>query len=229
MDIDEQNKKIAAAKAVLEAKIAVCHETYDKLTKHLKTVLEKNIDTEYVNVSRVSTEYACLSMKDSNHTIDLHYLKPWGNEARKLDINFGCFGSFDKNDKHAIRYCEVLGHVAGIMAQLEHELLFTDEAKAMFAKHAHAADEVYAASREIEKLEHELKAYNDSVARDEILAKIKPGLKVVVKKATSWRSEIVKTIEHITAKNILFTENYGRRTPKDELVRNLLDGSWKIA
>ena len=62
----------------------------------------------------------------------------------------------------------------------------------------------------------------------EIASKIVVGAKVVVRKKSDWRSEIAKTIEHVTEKNVLFKEDYGKRTKKDELISNILSNRWEL-
>ena len=43
------------------------------------------------------------------------------------------------------------------------------------------------------------------------------------------RNVLEANIEHITEKNILFKEDYGKRTKKDELIENILSNKWEIA
>ena len=230
MDVSLQNAKIEEARKIVEDKYNILHEAHKNLIAYLKNVLEKNIDTKHVCVSTISDEHASLKIIGSNHDFDLYYYYPWGdNKTRKLQMNFGCFGSFGKDDASARMYCEALGHVAGIMDFLEHEMLFTDEAKKLFDARKNAMNDSYRADSVLNSLENELKVYVRDIKKSEVLAKVKVGVKVIVAKATSWRKEVVKTIDHITTKNILFAENYGHRTSKDELVNNLLSGKWEIA
>lgn len=229
MDISLQNAKIEEARKIAADKHNILHEAHMNLIAYLKNVLEKNIDTKRVCVSYVSDEHATLNIIGSRHDIDLYYYHLWGKGKCKLEMNFGCFGSFGKDDASARTYCETLGHIAGIMDFLEHEMLFTDEAKKLFDVRHNAMNDSYKADDVLNSLENELKAYELDVKKNEILAKVKVGVKVVVAKATQWRNAIVNTIDHITAKNICFAEDYGHRTSKDELVNNLLSGKWEIA
>lgn len=107
-------------------------------------------------------------------------------------------------------------------------MLKTDKANKLFAAHDAVSAEEWKARSKFEDLEQELKAYEQNLKRDEIISKIKLGTKVIVRKPTKWMNEVVKTVSHITGKNILFTEDYGKRTPKDELVSNLMSGKWEI-
>ena len=232
MDINLQNAKIEEARKIAIDKHNILHEAHMNLITYLKHTLEKNIDTKRVCVDTVSDEHASLKIIGSNHGFDLYYYHPWACETgktRKLVMNFGCFGSFSTDDASARTYCETLGHIAGIMDFLEHEMLFADEAKKLFDARHNAMNDSYKADDVLNSLENELKAYEDDIKKSEILANVKVGLKVLVYKATAWRKEIVKTIDHVTAKNILFAEDYGHRTSKDELVNNLLSGKWEIA
>lgn len=229
MDVELQKEKISQAKAVLEEKHKACVETYSRLKEHLTHVLEKNIDLEHVKVQRISNESAELNIIGSNHSIDLYFYSSWnGGKTRRLEINFGCFGSFDKDDHYAVKYCETLGHVASILPQLEEEMLKTDEAKKLFAEHNVVSSEEWEARSKFEDLKRQLKAYEQNLKRDEILSQLKPGVKVIVKKPSQWIREVVKTVDHITGKNILFIEDYGRRTSKDEIVSNLITGKWEL-
>lgn len=232
MDINLQNAKIEEARRIAADKHNILHEAHMNLIAYLKNVLEKNIDTKHVCVSYVSDDSASLKIIGSNHDFSLYYYHPWGCEkgkTRKLEMNFGCFGSFGKDDASARTYCETLGHIAGIMDFLEHEMLFTDEAKKLFDARHNAMNDSYKADDVLNSLENELKAYELDVKKNEILAKVKVGVKVVVVKATQWRNAIVNTIDRVTAKSICFAEDYGHRTSKDELVNNLLSGKWEIA
>lgn len=229
MNANEQLEKINAAKERYSTASAACKKAYDKLIAHLKSVIEKNIDTTKVKVSNIHADGATLVVIGSNHDISLYFYKPYNNEKRKLEINFGCFGSFSKDDVHAVTYCETLGHVARIMNVLEHELLFSDESKKLFEEHdalARAANDI---RYEIERLERELDDYDRTLRENEISQSIKEGLKIVVRQATHWHNEVVKTIDHVMPKTIIFVEDYGRRTSKDEVIRNLLSRKWSIA
>lgn len=228
MDINEQAQKIASAKAELEAKNIAAHEMYNRLVRNVREILEKNICLEHAKVINVSSERAEIQINGSSHSIDLFYYDPWYNEKRKLEMNFGCFGSFDVNDTCAIHYCEVLGHLAGVMKQLEHELVFSEKSKALFDEHRAATDERYKAKCKVETLENELKNYSNELKKNGIIAKIRPGLKIVVRKATAWRDVCIKTVDHVMNKNITFTEDYGRRTSKDVLVDKIIRGEWTI-
>lgn len=229
MNANEQLEKINAAKERYSLAFIARKEAYDKLIAHLKSVIEKNIDTTKVKVSTIRNDNATLAIIGSNHDISLYFYEPWGEEKRKLEINFGCFGSFSKDDVHAITYCETLGHVAGIMSILEHELLFSDESKKLFEEYDALDNAANDIRYEIERLERELNDYNQTLRKNEISQSIKEGLKIVVRKATHWHSEVIKTIDRVMPKNIAFVEDYGKRISKDEVINNLLSRKWSIA
>lgn len=215
---------ISALKSELVAKNEVRAKAYDALVAHIKNVLEANIDTKVAEVSRSTDSTAEIKIKDDKHYhyFEIYYHKGFGNETRKLKLNFGCFGSFSSDDVCAVNYCEVLGHVAGILGFLEEHLLKSPKAKALFDAYDNASSEVWNAQHVFEDAQREERTA-------EIASKIVVGAKVVVYKKTKWLDGMVKTIERITGKNILFKEDYGKRTKKDEFIANILSNKWEFA
>ena len=222
---------ISTLKSELAAKNEVHAKAYDALTTHIKSVLEANIDTKVAEVSRATDSMAEIKIKDDKHQHDfeIYYHKRYGNEYRKLELNFGCFGSFSSDDACAVHYCEVLGHVAGILSFLEEHLLNSPKAKALFDAYDNASSETWNAQRTLEDVQREERNRIDEIKKAEIASKIVVGAKVIVRKKSDGRSEIAKTIEHITGKNVLFKEDYGKRTKKDELIANILSNKWEFA
>ena len=222
---------IATLKTELAAKNEVWTKAHDALIAHIKNVLEANIDHKVAEVRRVVDSMAEIAVKDDKHhrSFELYYNKSFGENSRKLELNFGCFGSFSSDDVCAIHYCEVLGHVAGILSFLEEHLLKSPKAKALFDAYDNASSEIWNAQHALEAAQQEERKRADEIKKAEIASKIVVGAKVVVRKKSDWRDEIVKTIEHITGKNILFKEDYGKRTKKDEFINNILKGYWEIA
>ena len=136
---------IATLKTELAAKNEVRAKAYDTLVAHIKNVLEANIDRKVAEVSRATDSMAEIAIKDDKHYHDfeIYYHRKFGNESRKLELNFGCFGSFSSDDACAIHYCEVLGHVAGILGFLEEHLLKSPKAKVLFDAYDNACNEAW--------------------------------------------------------------------------------------
>lgn len=219
-------------KAAFEAKDALRIEKYTQLREYLKNVLESNIDNDVAEVVYVNDSTAEIGIKgtERSRTFNLYFHEPWHGEVRKLEINFGCVGSFNKNDTACIRYCEVLGHVAGIIGILEEKMLTSPEAQKIWNEYETARNESWEVKHELENVEREEYLKETELKKADLLSKIAIGTKVMVKQPTKWNPDgIIKTVEHITGKNILFKEDYGRRTRKDELVQELMANRWTIA
>ena len=222
---------ITTLKTEFAAKNEVRAKAYDALVAHIKNVLEANIDTKVAEVSRVTDSMAEIKIKADkhSHSFEIYYHQSFGEKSRKLKLNFGCFGSFSSDDACAVHYCEVLGHVAGILSFLEEYLLKIPKAKALFDAYDNARREACHARYALKDAQLEERKHADEIKKAEIASKIAVGAKVVVSKKSRWNNEIVKTIGHITEKNILFKEDYGKRTKKDELIANILSNKWEIA
>ena len=222
---------ITTLKTEFAAKNEVRAKAYNALVAHIKNVLEANIDTKVAEVSRATDSMAEITIKDDkcHHSFVIYYYQSFGEKTRKLKLNFDCFGSFSSDDACAVHYCEVLGHVAGILSPLEEYLLKIPKAKMLFDAYDNAYHKVLEARNALEDAQREERKHVDELKKAEIASKIVVGAKVVVRKKSQWHSETVKTIEHITKKNILFKEDYGKRTNKDELIANILSNKWEIA
>ena len=222
---------IAALEADLAAKNEVRAKAYNALVAYIRNLLEANIDRKFAEVSRVTDSTAVITIKNDkcHRSFELYYDRPFSEKSRKLKLNFGCFGSFSSDDACAVHYCEVLGHVAGILSFLEEYLLKIPKAKALFDAYDNARREACHARYALKDAQLEERKHADEIKKAEIASKIAVGAKVVVSKKSRWNNEIVKTIGHITEKNILFKEDYGKRTKKDELIANILSNKWEIA
>ena len=222
---------ITTLKTEFAAKNEVRAKAYDALVAHIKNVLEANIDRKIAEVSRATDSMAEITIKNDkhHHSFELYYDRSFGEKSRKLKLNFGCFGSFSSDDACAVHYCEVLGHVAGIIGFLEEHLLKSSKAKMLFDAYDNARREALEVRHALEDAQREERKHADEIKKAEIASKIVVGAKVVVRKKSRWNNEIVKTIGHITEKNILFKEDYGKRTKKDELIANILSNKWEIA
>ena len=213
------------------AKNEVCSKAYNALVAHIKNVLGANIDTKVAEVSRATDSTAEITIKNDkcHHSFELYYDQSFGEKSRKLKLNFGCFGSFSSDDACAVHYCEVLGHVAGILSFLEEYLLKIPKAKALFDAYDTAHREMWRANNALKDAQREERKHTDELKKAKIASKIVVGAKVVVCKKSQWHGETVKTIGHVTEKNVLFKEDYGKRTKKDELIANIFSNKWEIA
>ena len=222
---------ITTLETELAAKNEVNTKAYKALVAYIRNLLEANIDTKVAKVSCATDSMAEITIKNDkcHHSFVIYYDKPFGEKSRKLKLNFECFGSFSSDDACAVNYCEVLGHVAGILSFLEEYLLKIPKAKMLFDAYDNARREVCNARYALEDALREERKHADEIKKDEIASKIVVGAKVVVRKKSQWHGETVKTIEHVTEKNILFKEDYGKRTKKDELIANILSNKWEIA
>ena len=222
---------IATLNADLAAKNEVRAKAYDALVAYIKNLLEANIDTKVAEVSRVTDSMAEIKIKADkhSHSFEIYYHQSFGEKSRRLKLNFGCFGSFSSDDACAVHYCEVLGHVAGILSFLEEYLLKIPKAKALFDAYDTAHREMWRANNALKDAQREERKHADEIKKSEIASKIVVGAKVVVCKKSQWHGETVKTISHVTEKNVLFKEDYGKRTKKDELIANIFSNKWEIA
>ena len=222
---------IATLKADLAAKNEVNTKAYNALVAYIKNLLEANIDRKVAEVSRVTDSMAEITIKNDNchHSFELYYDRSFSEKSRKLKLNFGCFGSFSSDDVCAVHYCEVLGHVAGILSFLEEYLLKIPKAKTLFDAYDNGRSEAWEARHALEDAQREECKYANELKKAKIASKIVVGAKVVVCKKSQWHGETVKTIDHVTEKNVLFKEDYGKRTKKDELIANIFSNKWEIA
>ena len=222
---------ITTLETELAAKNEVNTKAYKALVAYIKNLLEANIDAKVAEVSRVTDSMAEITVKNDkyHHSFELYYHQSFGEKSRKLKLNFGCFGSFSSDDVCAVHYCEVLGHVAGNLSFLEEYLLKIPKAKELFDAYDTAHREMWRANNALKDAQREERKHADELKKAEIASKIVVGAKVVVSKKSQWHGETVKTIEHVTEKNILFKEDYGKRTKKDELIANILSNKWEIA
>ena len=156
---------ITTLKSELVAKNEVRLKAYDALVAHIKNVLEANIDREVTEVSRATDSMAEIKIKDDTHhrSFEIYYHKRFGNESRKLELNFGCFGSFSSDDVYAVHYCEVLGHIAGILNFLEEYLLKSPKAKALFDAYDNASSEVWNAQHALEDAKNAVKTAEQKI------------------------------------------------------------------
>ena len=221
---------ITTLKTEIAAKNEVRAKAYHALVAHIRNVLEANIDTKVAEVSCATDSMAEITIKNDkcHHSFVIYYDQSFCENSRKLKLNFECFGSFSSDDACAVNYCKVLGHVAGILSSLEEYMLKIPTAKMLFDAYDNARSEAWKARHAFEDAQCEERKRADELKKAKIASKIVVGAKVVVRKKSRWNDETVKTIAHITEKNILFKEDYGKRTKKDELIANILSNKWEI-
>ena len=226
-NIDKLRADLLGLAGECNAKNAECKEKHDALKNYVMNVIEKNVDTSVVKVHCSAT---VAQLEVASHMISLYFDKQhdFNGYSRRLKLDFACFGSFGKSDAAAVKYCEVLGHVAGIMDALEDQLLNSDEAKRLWNEFDDAQREAWRANSKHSCVENEIAEYEEALEKDIILSKLLPGRQVMVSKPTAYRPAQYKTIESVTKKNIIFKEDYGRRTKKDDFAANVMRGEWMI-
>ena len=219
---------------IADEKNAIFTQKLKALEKHICKTFADAIPSELTQFIKIydNTNSAQVEVKlpgeKRGHCFDVYYLTPYGKEPRKLEINFGCFGSFTSSDECEITYCKAVAFFASHLAEIEQKLIFSEEGKKAFGEYDAAQHEDFKAREAVKTAMHEKKILEDAAKKEEILKQIGIGCKIVVRKKCEWRDAIVKTIGSITAKNVIFKENYGKRTKKDELLANLCNGNWEI-
>ena len=225
MNIEELEK-------IADEKNSIYFEKTKALEQHIERVLMGNIPFElapfiklYGNTSSAQVEVK-LPNEKRGHMFDLYYHPSFGKKPRRLEMNFGCFGSFKADDETEIIYCKVLGFFASHLAELEQKLIFSDEGKKAFAEYDQASSENYRANEDVKNAKWQQKKAEDEIKKDEILNELAIGthIKIDVRRCNT----VVKTIGNITTKNVMFKEDYGKRTKKDELLAKLVNGDWQI-
>lgn len=178
-------------------------------------------------VKDVTDTYATIVLKaDRFRDIYLYYGQTIGE--RKLEMNYSTSGSFSNDDKECVQYCKLIGHVASILGDLEHKIIKSSIGQRLFNDFHAAENKCYKIKNQIEamKVEDEAKA-KENMANN-ILSKISIGTKIMTMKPESWMPDgQVKTVERITAKNIIFKDDI-KRTKKNELVDNIINKKWTI-
>lgn len=232
--------KLDELNEVAMQKIAIRNEKYVALKQHIESVVKSFIPSSlasYAEVFNITDEHVEIGVtlhtaegKSKGHSFDLYFHRPWGreNESRKLEMNFGCFGSFGSDDTLAIMYCQMLNAIATSLADIQNKLLFSDEGKKAFSEYKSADHDAWKARDEVKKLLDEQKAKEHEAKKEEVLRKIAVGTKILCGKRYNG-DPVIYEIEHVTSKNILFKEDYGKRTKKEVLIDNLVRGDWKFA
>ena len=232
--------KLDELNEVAMQKIAIQKEKHAALKQHIESTVKSFIPSSlasYAEVFNITDEHAEIGVKlhttegkSKGHSFDLYFHRPWGREhdSCKLEMNFGCFGSFDFHDDLAIMYCQMLNAIASNLAVIEPKLLFSDEGKKAFGEYETANHDAWKARDEVKQLLDEQKAKEHEAKKEEVLRKIAVGTKILRGKRYNG-DPVIYEIEHVTSKNILFKEDYGKRTKKEVLVDNLVRGDWKFA
>jgi hypothetical protein len=222
--------------ANLENASVPCKEEHDKLianiTKILNDILVSNNLTKVAKISRVNDSSAEVEVFRPNnkwgHTFSIYFHDRFNGDGsktpRKVELNVGTFGSFGAEDAPEMNFYIVAGIFATNLPMLQKKV---DEVG--FDSYEDARRKMYSAKWELEKFDNAVRDTERAKQKVEIASKIVIGAKVVVRKKSQWRDEITKTIEHITGKNVLFKEDYGKRTKKDEFIANILSNKWEFA
>ena len=228
------NKKNEADNAYYEIHEYAVRYVTDKLTDWLMKLEIAN----FAKVARVSEDHAniLIPRKDEGyfHDIDLYFRQDWLDRAKKrtLEMNCGTFGSFKSTDIPECRYYIVIGKLTEHLAEIEADIQSFDWQKFNELQKAH-----YTADNELQKYDQAVKKAEDLMKAEELRKKIRVGVKVICGKQFTYNRDTkkyedvdeVKTIGNVTAKNILFNEDYGRRTKIEDLIQKLMSGTWKFA
>lgn len=204
------------------------------LIDHLRSAMAEFITNNLNGIAKIQcVNEGCMQLEiprndmKYGHTLDIYYHAPFGKDNRRLELNFGCFGSFNCDDINAINYCIALGKIASHMKELEQKLILSDKAKKLFDEYVEARNAYYRANDEARNFINEQKKIEDDKKRNEIAAKIVVGAKIEAGKLWNGNPKIVE-IEHITPKNVIFKYGYGTRTKKDILINSIFHGEWKF-
>ena len=228
LTIDELNAQLLDLNVEYAAKKSERDTCYRALNEHILKTIKSNVSAD-VNVSCTSDS---ASIDVGSHSISLYFDTPYStanlNQSRVLRMNFSCFGSFGTNDADEIKYCELLGHVAGIMNLLEHHIIKTTYAQSLWDAYDKAAREARSAWSKLQSVTDEIKHHEIASQKQKVLADLVVGRKIMTFKPTIYHQAQYKTIEKITKKNIMFEEDYGHRTSKDVVVEKVMSGKWVI-
>ena len=230
-NIDELNAQLLDARVEQNARREESQNSFNALHEFINKVLKKNIhavcdDADSIKIE--SDNNGARIKVGKNYGIDLYFEKDPKEEKRMLKINFSCFGSFGKNDVNAVKYCKVLGSVTTIMEVIEMQLFATDTAKSLWSAYETTKREFWRANERARKIENDIKDIETAVRKESILSKIAVGCKIMTNRSPYSVGQIVKTVERITGKNIIFKEDWGRRTKKHDLITNLMCNRWQI-
>lgn len=200
---------------------------YVELTSYIGKVLENAIDRNVSEVNDVNDTYATIVLKaDHFRVISLHYGRTIGE--RELEMNYSTSGSFSNADKERVQYCKLIGHVANILGDLEDKIIKSSIGQRLFNDFHAAENKCYKIKHQIEAMKAEDEAKAREQMANDILSKINIGTKIMIMKLKKWMPDgQVKTVERITAKNIIFKDDI-KRTKKNELVDNIISKKWTI-
>ena len=225
MNREELHQKVTVARDAFK-------EQFDKSVKHTNQVLErwmKDLDLGDAKVNpRISNECfeICVARGDDEmyHRFDITFRKNWSEEERKLEMNVGTFGSFSPKDVQECRYYVIVGKLVEHIAEMERDLRDFD-----WKTFDELQRKFYDANYQLEEFDREQKKIADDNKKSEFRRMIRIGVKVNCGKRNRWsETDEIKTIESVTAKNVVFAEDYGHRTKIDDLLRRLVNGDWKF-
>lgn len=228
---------INALNAEIEKQSAAANAAYSALMSHIDNTL-----TKWVNKSGIegafyrqgSHSHAEIGVKttDENgkthwHDFDLYFDEEWPEHTYSLKVNFGCFGSFAKEDVLCVRYCALLGFFTANLAEIENELLFTPEAKALFKANNEISRALWKLADQKRAYEADIKRAEDEARRKAIEAKLVVGAELRV--GFTWdKKPVYDEIERVTNKLIFLKKNYGSSTKKEKAIQMISDKRWEF-
>lgn len=226
MNREELQQKVNVARDIFK-------QRFDDSVRHTNQTIERwmkdlGIDDAKVNVRNSNECFeVCVPRSDSEkyyHRFDITFRKNWNEEERKLELNVGTFGSFSPKDLQECRYYVIVGKLVEHIAEIERELRDFD-----WKKYDEIQREFYDANYQLEEFDREQKKIADDNKKSEFRRMIRIGVKVNCGKRNRWsETDEIKTIESVTAKNVVFAEDYGHRTKIDDLLRRLVNDDWKF-
>ena len=157
------------------------------------------------------------------YTISIYYHHPYSWEKkRRLELNIGCFGSFDATATPEINFHVVAGAIAKNLPSIQQKFDAID-----FSEYEKTNTARWKAEEALRKFDAEANAFEKAKKMSEIEAKLVVGAKIHVKNGYDGKP-IYATIERLTNKRVYLDTNYGHSTKKDEVLDNLALNRWKI-
>lgn len=225
MTREELQQNVEVARTAFKAE-------YAKAEQHTNGIVQRWLNdlgiTDAKVVNTRANEYFEIGVaKDGNyrhHTFDLYFEKNWREEERKFRMNVATFGTFAPSDLPECKYYIAVGKIAEHSAEIERDLLNFD-----WKRYDEVQMKFYEEKYKLENFDREQKKIEEEQKKNEFRRMIRVGAKVNCGKRHRWsETEDVKTIENVTAKNVVFAEDWGHRTKIEELLVNLIAGSWKF-
>jgi len=159
-----------------------------------------------------------------DYDFDIHFERRWRDDGRYVTMNVGTFGSFRTTETDKVNFYKVVGRAAESLPKLEADLLAFD-----WETYDSLQSKMHTANWELEKFDREAKEAELARQKDILRSKLVPGVKVNCGREYRYMTEdTIKTVEHTTSKNVMFKEDWGRRTKIDQVLNNLVRNEWKL-